>query len=191
MLSSDKLLVTLRHRKGQVVKAHSPENPGTRYEFRFVSLISPGWSSSFENLTNSYEYDTPKFKRVLLKRSYLVLSWFFYLDSKNLGLVSRTEKSPSVKLAILPSRRKRYTLTKAPMAHKTNSKEQFLFQFFNFKFSVKLRSDPKTLPSGPSQSAQCLALATQLFPTFGTNLLLLKYYKLIFPSLSGPYIRTL
>jgi ribosomal protein S10 len=44
-----------------------------------------------------------------------------------------------IKFAFLPIKRKSYTLTKAPMAHKTNSKEQFVFKFFKFKACIQTR----------------------------------------------------
>lgn len=46
-------------------------------------------------------------------------------------------KNKSIKFSFLPIKRKSYTLTKAPMAHKTNSKEQFVFKFYKFKASIK------------------------------------------------------
>ena len=107
----------------------------------------------------------------------------------------RSQKSsnrvPTVKLAILPASRKMYTLQKAPMAHKTNSKEQFMFKFYNFKFSVNLQVDKKFLPTSVTQGAYTLNLAYRFFPVFETNLLFLKYYKIHYPIGSYAFFRQL
>jgi hypothetical protein len=82
-----------------------------------------------------------------------------------------------IKFSFLPIKRKSYTLTKAPMAHKTNSKEQFVFKFFKFKACIKTRF---TIDGGlvsVNHSLLALLLTKSIFPVFETNLLLLKHYK--------------
>jgi hypothetical protein len=74
-----------------------------------------------------------------------------------------------------------YTLTKAPMAHKTNSKEQFLFKFYNFKFSFALKTNLDLAPSTVAQGAHSLAITKSLFPVFETNMLFLKNYEVSYP----------
>jgi len=74
-----------------------------------------------------------------------------------------------------------YTLTKAPMAHKTNSKEQFLFKYYNFKFSATLDLDHDFVPTTISQGAFTLNLLEKKFPSFGTNFLFLKYSRVKYP----------
>lgn len=85
-------------------------------------------------------------------------------------------KNKSIKFSFLPIKRKSYTLTKAPMAHKTNSKEQFVFKFYKFKASIKtwFVSDYKL--SSLNGSLLALLLTKSIFPIFETNLLLLKHY---------------
>ena len=152
-----------------------------RYEFRFVSLISPGWASQTDSYDRNFTHSDTKFKRSLLKRSYLILSWFYYLDVKGFNSHKSAKQVPSIKLAILPASKKMYTLTKAPMAHKTNSKEQFLFKFYNFKFSVNLNTSSAIIPMSVSQGAYTLNLAYRFFPVFETNMLFLKYYRIHYP----------
>ena len=67
------------------------------------------------------------------------------------------------------------------MAHKTNSKEQFLFKFYNFKFSINLDVGSLNFTSTVQGGAHSLNLAYYSFPHFETNLLFLKYYKLRYP----------
>ena len=146
-----------------------------RYSFRFTSLIAP--------TTKYLTFDEPSYssdrlpKRLLLKKSYILLSWVSYLSK--LGFQKSKHFNPNI--AILPSRHKKYTLTKAPMAHKTNSKEQFLFKFYNFKFSFELRLSQRSLSSTYFQGAYILMLTRELFPTFETNILFLKYYEVSYP----------
>lgn len=67
------------------------------------------------------------------------------------------------------------------MAHKTNSKEQFLFKFYNFKFSFSLKTNPKLAPATISQGAHSLSITKELFPVFETNMLFLKSYEVSYP----------
>ena len=67
------------------------------------------------------------------------------------------------------------------MAHKTNSKEQLLFKFYNFKFSFELRPYTGAGAHTPRQGAYIFILTRDFFPTFETNLLSLKYYEVSYP----------
>lgn len=90
------------------------------------------------------------------------------------------KKNNIIKFSILPIRRKSYTLTKAPMAHKTNSKEQFVFKFYKFKTSIKTHFLSTYRLQSIDSSLLALLLTRSMFPIFGTNLLLLKYYQISF-----------
>ena len=146
-----------------------------RYSFRFTSLIAPTTKYLTFDDPSSLSDHLPK--RLLLKKSYILLSWVSYLSK--LGFQKRKHFNPNI--AILPPRQKKYTLTKAPMAHKTNSKEQFFFKFYNFKFSFELRPYTRSLTHTPFQGAYIFVLTRNLFPTFETNLLSLKYYEVSYP----------
>ena len=147
-----------------------------RYSFRFMSIIAPLVS---DRTLEEKSSPTAKMvsRRPLMKRSYLILSWLSYLGSGNL---LNQQKKPA-RLAILPSRRRKYTLTKAPMAHKTNSKEQFLFKFYNFKFSYSVRVPKNAAPAGFLQGGHVMMLTQRYFPAFETNLLLLKHGRISQP----------
>ena len=77
------------------------------------------------------------------------------------------------------------------MAHKTNSKEQFLFKFYNFKFSFSLSPHESFVPSSIRQGAYVLLLTRRLFPVFETNLLALKYYEISHPVKLHSYLASL
>lgn len=202
-LSSD--LTLLKSSLNSVKQKQSQTIIQARYEFKFVSLISPGWapnsgvkssdprtiSDTEDNFINHFSKQT--FKRTLLKRSYLLISWFYYLESSNKNVIkySKSSTAPAIKLAILPSTRKMYTLTKAPMAHKTNSKEQFMFKFYFFKFSTYVRIDYSQLVEGVNQGGYAMSWVLKNFPFYETNLLFLKYYKIIYPITINSYLTCL
>jgi len=65
------------------------------------------------------------------------------------------------------------------MAHKTNSKEQFVFRTFRFKVSIKTYFSAKGAPSSVNAGLLALFTTKALFPVFETNLLLLKNYNIV------------
>lgn len=83
-------------------------------------------------------------------------------------------KNKVIKFAFLPIRRKSYTLTKAPIAHKTNSKEQFVFKFYKFKASVHTFYTVSNRLISVDQGLEALIMTKRTFPFFETNVLLLK-----------------
>ena len=84
---------------------------------------------------------------------------------------------------MLPATQSFYTITKAPMAHKTRSKEQFIFKFYHFAITFKVNSLLMVSSNNVSVGALAyiLMLTKQLFPVFETNLLYLKYYRVRYP----------
>ena len=147
-----------------------------RCNFRFVSLVAP-IANVLEKGYVDADYRV-KSKRSLVKKSYLILSWLYYLVTYR---STKQSKLPKItpKIAILPPKQNKYTLTKAPMAHKTNSKEQFLFKFYNFKFSFAMRIDDSRCPTSVLQGAQVLSMTKSTFPVFETNLLFLKHFNVV------------
>lgn len=108
----------------------------------YVSLINPFilTNYSFENYKRSF-LSKPN-QKIYVKQSYMILTWFYYLN-----FVTKKKNGPRLKglqFSILPKFKRKFTMTKAPIAHKTNSKEQILFTFFKFKMSVSIY-DFKTL----------------------------------------------
>lgn len=150
-----------------------------RYSFRFMSLIPPISDNDF-GPAHQTPY-TPLPNRLFLKRSYLILSWLFYMTTADYS--PETDLKP--RLAVLPARNSKYTLTKAPMAHKTNSKEQFLFRFYKFKFSFTGSLETELLPTNHLQGGHAVELTKNLFPVFETNLLFLKTYEITWPLKGG------
>jgi hypothetical protein len=145
---------------------------GVVYNFTFISLIAPYLLNDLRvsNITSSPS--TPNKSTILLKQSYLLFTWFYYLKT---SVMQNKIKNKSIKFSFLPIRRKSYTLTKAPMAHKTNSKEQFLFKFYKFKASIKTHFVTSYRLTSVDQSLLALLMTKKSFPFFETNVLLLKH----------------
>lgn len=108
-----------------------------------------------------------------------------------------TSANPTLKdqthprIAILPARNSKYTLQKAPMAHKTSSKEQFLFRFYKFKFSFNMEVDDQQVSRSLRQGAYAMEATKELFPVFETNLLFLKSYEITYPTSDVAFFQNL
>lgn len=153
------------------------DRPDVIYKFRFVSLIPPFLINDLRLSTlPSHTYSNSN-KNLLLKQSYLLFTWFHYLKNSRLSKSNRARSV--IKFSFLPTTRSVYTLIKAPMAHKTNSKEQYVFQTFHFKTSIKTYFNVKIKPSSINQALYVLFMTRQMFPFFETNLLLLKNFSII------------
>lgn len=147
----------------------------------FAALIPPFSRPNMK--LNLAKHQETKARKVLIKKSYLMLTWFYYMQVSQPKKVENATQF-KVAIAILPARRKLYTLTKAPMAHKTNSKEQFQFKFYFYKLSVKTYfADPSSSRLTDRQSNALFGLRVKkAFPFFETNLMFLKYAKVRFPA---------
>ena len=154
------------------------------YNFTFISLIAPKLLNNLRinDLRLGSSNNSSK-STILVKQSYLIMTWLYYLTF--------TSKEPNddklIKFAFLPTQRKMYTLTKAPMAHKTNSKEQIAFKFYKFKVSVKASFLPEFTLKSIDQGLLSILQAKTLFPVFSTNMLFLKTYSIQTNISSGDF----
>lgn len=89
-------------------------------------------------------------------------------------------KKDFINLATLPIRRKKYSLLKAPMAHKTNALEQYGFKFYYFKVSFSTNINSKLIPLSVDVGALFADSIHKMFPIFSTNTLFLRYYNISF-----------
>lgn len=141
-----------------------------RYEFSFISLLPLLCGKAkfrYERLESNLS------DKIFLKRSYLVFLWLNYLASYQ-------NDTYTVKVTKIQPRTKLYTVVKAPMAHKTNSKEQFISKHYHFKvqFTVK-RSSFVYSPTGTRRLVNVSLIES--FPIFETNLLFLMSTKIHTP----------
>lgn len=135
-----------------------------RYSMDFRTLFplnSPGSSDlkpSF--LKNSYQ------NRILIKQSYLIIMWLGFL-TKN---THKFSSKPT--LFIKPYRQSRFTILKAPMAHKTFSQEQYLTRVYSLISTTKLPIKTPCVPDFNESMYTVLLLKSSFF-FIETNLIFL------------------
>ena len=136
------------------------------FSFYFSSLISPFILKNlkFSSLSQTNE------KRILIKQSYVLLSWFYYLTFVQQKLNTKNK----LKFFVAPTNRKIFTLTKAPIAHKNWSKEQYKFQFYKFKISFSVYLKEGNNLNSLNKAILFILITKKNFPQFETNLLFLK-----------------
>lgn len=158
------------------------------YKFSFVSLICPYkpakiYFNQKANLKNNL-------KKIFLKNSYIILSWLFYLSA----LKQTQVKYKKFNVSSLPKKKTIFTQTKAPIAHKNWSKEQYKFSYYRFNFKIKGSFDEfnknsrvdidflstNSLKLGVSNVLLMLLLTKNNFISFETNIFYLKNYNFLF-----------
>ena len=95
---------------------------------------------------------------------------------------NKIKKKKNIKVFVSPSKKKIFTVTKAPIAHKNWSKEQYKFDFYNFKISIKGVFSNKNKKNELAiktvkQSLVAMLITKNNFPRFETNIFFLKNYK--------------
>jgi ribosomal protein S10 len=127
----------------QKLKNQRATSKWLKYYLSFTSLIAPGTFKKSNTLF--LQITSTKKKKLFLKQSYLLLTWLAYLTNKTnkqpaIGQTTPTSKIDLSKprISFKPTQQTIFTLTKAPMAQKTFSQEQFLFKFYKFtiRFAV-------------------------------------------------------
>jgi hypothetical protein len=144
------------------------------FSFHFISLISPFITNNvrFSFLKNENE------KKILVKQSYIILTWFYYLNFLQKNLNNKNQ----LKFFSLPLKIKKFTLTKAPMAHKNWSKEQYKSQLFPIKISFNAILKEENNLNCLNTTLLFIILSKKSLPQFETNILFLKYINLYFST---------
>lgn len=147
-------------------KKNNKLNKNLKFKFLFVSLIPPFIVNNVRLNFNSLI----KEKKILIKQSYILLTWFYYLSFINQNVKNKNK----LNFFVLPIKREKFTLTKAPMAHKNWSKEQYKFQYykFNISFNVLLKEDNNL--NSLNLALLFILLTKQNFPIFETNVFFIK-----------------
>lgn len=157
----------------------TPSKDKTFFEYKilFVSIIPPHYSTSINVFaSNSWQDNSKLPNKYFIKNSYLILAWFYQLQliSSKKPITDDVNSKQLIKFSVLPSKRTHYTLTKAPMAHKKNSKEQYEFKFYFITASFKGQTESNKVVNSCDAAAALLLLIKKFFPTFSTNVLFLK-----------------
>ncbi len=153
------------------------------YSLKFSSLFAPGLIKNLRLLMRSLpganKFSHPerqsKCSKILVKQSYVLLVWFFYLTSISTG----KDKSAVPGFFVYPKKVTKFTIIKAPMAHKTFSQEQFSFS--SYSFGLTLCMDLRTsLACHKDAVVHFCAHFSSLNFFYGTNMLFLKSLKIFF-----------
>lgn len=161
-----------------------------KYSFNFMSLISP---SSVKNIRLIFQSSTStKQKKLLVKQSYMLLTWMFYLSNTSLkssigGQQTTKIKAPS--FFIQPVRKSIFTLLKTPMAHKTFSQEQYLIKFYKLTVSFSSSFNEFLVVNSINQSLLLSLFLRNSIPFFETNLLFLKRIRFSIKSSDTQFLR--
>lgn len=141
----------------------------------FVSFFSPQNNNNFKlNIV-----DLKIKKKIFIKQSYVMLTWFYYmsfLKKKNV----KVKNDFKLKIKYFPIKKKIFTNTKAPMAHKTRSKEQFVYSYYSFliAFAAEIKNSSKF--DSPDKGLLLVFLTKKNFQIFETNVFFLKFFKFVF-----------
>lgn len=143
---------------------------------------------------NSFLLGKPN-KRILVKQSYIFLIWIRYLMTQTaMGDKSSPEKVLYPSFFVYPFRNYKTTITKAPMAHKTYSQEQFMVRFYKFSISFYTKI-LNTSTGGTINSINCCVFLVHFFkkrkPYMSTNMLFLHKYTIIFYSRAAKHFTLL
>lgn len=118
------------------------------FSFGFVSLVPfavyvPAIQTAIRKNSQTSSLD-----KIALKQTFLLLTWFFLFSQSSSSSSSSSPLTPSVlssrkiRLIRLPRQRNIFTTVRAPIAHKTFSKEQFKFELFRVTVKVVIERDP-------------------------------------------------
>lgn len=142
-------------------------------------MIAP---SSFASSRLIFQTQPTDVRKLHLKQSYLLLTWFYYLT-----FIQNPQKVKSLNLFVQPLKPQKYTILKAPMAHKTWSKEQIQFKFYKFKISFKSFLMENNRLRSCDEALLFILLSKRFFPVFETNLLFMKNYSFFFYLQDGSF----
>jgi len=143
-----------------------------RYTLKFASIVTPATLKNIR-LLQSTSYDkTNSHNKILVKQSYLLLTWLIYV--KGAYSSSETVRVPS--FFVQPVRQSKLTNLKTPIAHKTFSQEQFLFKKYTLTISFSHTHSFVNNIQNINTSIFMILLLRAETPFFNTNLLFLKRF---------------
>ncbi len=142
------------------------------FKFSFVSLIPPFIINNIRFFFNKNDNE----KKILLKQSYIILTWFYYISF----IQKKIDNKNKLKIFVLPVKNNKFTLTKAPMAHKNWSKEQYKFSHYKFKINFKFFLKDDNSLNSINSSLFFILLTKKNFPNLETNIFFLKNIKFLF-----------
>ena len=102
------------------------------YKLNFRSIIPPKSNLNIQTLSMNLQESNVDTQRLIVKNSYILLTWLFFMVKTNQNLKKDIKfKKYAPKFSIKPFRNSKFTIIKAPMAHKTFSQEQYLYSYYS------------------------------------------------------------
>ena len=170
--------------------------PNFFYSFHFSSIFYPGSLKNINLFLRSSinksddtlisKNGTFRNNKILLKQSYLLITWIHYLcktnEDSNTKQTNNLTKKPS--FFIHPYSQSKTTLIKSPLAHKTFSQEQFLTRYYRISVSFKPNTtlNNNDLIGSINGSIYSANFISSNVPLISTNLLFLKRMSYIYNS---------
>ena len=165
----------------RLLTQHLSRPTNVRYSLVFKSLIALGTVRNLRLLLN-FKPQSNKSKKLLVKQSYMLFTWLFYIENN----LTKCKTNVLPKFFIRPSRQKFFTQTKAPMAHKTFSQEQFFIKTYSLQITFTSQHPQGALIlNDANKSLLAASLIRTSMPFFDTNLFFLK--KITFNLKSSDY----
>ena len=177
------------HRHALSIKAVSKPKrylrPELRYAFKFASIIPPSTLSNVTLLVNSNRNAL----KLQVKQSYIILTWMLYIreDVKKKqkeqqldGQEDTSKKAPG--FFIFPLKSTKQTYLKAPMAHKTFSQEQYVYNYYTLSISFRSAFRHNATVNSTNGSIYTALLLRNSFEPLETNLFFLKKFRFSFTS---------
>lgn len=152
-----------------------------KYTLKFATLFVPSSIKDISLYSRSLLVnDTYPSKKIIVKQSYIFLVWLNYLADFQTKTNDTSVKKPS--FFIYPFRNYKTTITKAPMAHKTYSQEQYMLRYYTLSVSFFTNKSKLNSIKTLNDSIYFFLKFNLLFPYIGTNLLILHKYKFSYKS---------
>jgi hypothetical protein len=143
------------------------------FNFTFASLFSPVLLNTTHFMFDNFAKLN---RRISLKQSYVILSWFYYINTLKF---KQDDKKKIFRFFVIPVKKQILTVTKAPLAHKKWSREQYKFQFYNIRISFKSIFFDEPLDGSFTQTLLFFLTMRKLLPAYETNLFVIKNFRLL------------
>jgi hypothetical protein len=141
-----------------------------KYSLTFKSIIPLGTIKNIR-LILQFKPQTNKSKKLLVKQSYMLFTWMFYIENN----LSSCKTNTTPRFFIRPTTRSKFTQIKAPMAHKTFSQEQFVIKSYSLQISFTSRYNlSKNSINSLNKSVLVATSLRKFVPFLETNLFFLK-----------------
>lgn len=168
-----------------------------KYSIKLTSIFAPSFASNSSLKINVYSQGNYlKQNKIMVKQSYIILTWLSYLSKIGSGAAYKIEDSltdnekPNIPLFfVCPLKQSKLTTIKSPMAHKTFSQEQFKFRYYSFNISFTINSTLAPLNINSINKSMYIALLIRgNFLNFSTNMMFVKRFRASLPVSDRIYL---